>query len=80
MDTFLPIIRIPAFIISAWTVLALLVDTLDVVFSRDITSIGWYASHPLSIWKLGVGTNVFAGLLVWLAAFAITIATAIFLL
>lgn len=80
MDTFLSIIRIPAFIISAWTVLALLVDTLDVVFSRDITSIGWYASHPLSIWKLGVGTNVFAGLLVWLVAFAITFMTATFLL
>lgn len=80
MDTFLSIIRIPAFIISAWTVLALLVDTLDVVFSRDITSIGWYASHPLSIWKLGVGTNVFAGLLVWLVAFAITFMTASFLL
>jgi hypothetical protein len=80
METFLSIIRIPAYIISAWTVLALLVDTLDVVFSRDITSIGWYASHPLSIWKLGVGTNVFAGLLVWLAAFAITFMTATFLL
>lgn len=80
MESILSIIRIPAFIISAWTVLAIVVDTLDVVFSRDITSIGWYASHPLSVWKLGMGTNVFAGLLVWLAAIAITIATAIFLL
>ena len=80
MDMILSIIRIPAYIMSAWTVLALVIDSLDVVFSRDITSIGWYASHPLSIWKFGVGTNVFAGVLVWLGAFAITFMTATFLI
>lgn len=80
METFLSIIRIPAYIISAWTVLALLVDTLDVVFSRDITSIGWYASHPLALWKLGFGMNVFLGMLVWLVAIIVTVLTATFLL
>ncbi len=74
------ILKIAAYVISGWTALAIIIDTLDVVFSRDITSIGWYASHPLSIWKLGIGMNVFIGMLVWLVAIIITVLTATFLL
>lgn len=80
METFLSIIRIPAYIISVWTVLAVVIDTLDIVLSRDITSIGWYAARPLSLWKFGVPMNAFTGLLVWFAAIAITFMTATFLL
>lgn len=80
MESLLSILKIAAYVISGWTALAIIIDTLDVVFSRDITSIGWYASHPLSIWKLGIGMNVFIGMLVWLVAIIITVLTATFLL
>lgn len=80
MESIMSILKIAAYVISGWTALAIIIDTLDVVFSRDITSIGWYASHPLSIWKLGIGMNVFIGMLVWLVAIIITVLTATFLL
>ena len=66
-----------AYVISGWTALAIVIDSFDVILSRDITSIGWYASHPLAIWKLGAGINIFWGILIWLVALVITIATAI---
>ncbi len=80
METLFSIFKTVAYIISGWTVIAIVIDLLDVIITRDITSIGWYASHPLSIWKLGVGMSVFTGLLIWLIAVVITILTAIFLL
>ena len=80
METLLSILKIAAFVISGWTALAIIIDTLDIIFSRDITSIGWYASHPLALWKLGLGVNVFAGMLIWLIAIVITVLTAIFLI
>ena len=80
METLFSIFKTVAYIISGWTVIAIVIDLLDVIFTRDITSIGWYAAHPLSIWKLGVGMSVFTGLLIWLIAVVITILTAIFLL
>ena len=80
MNTATNILTIIAYIISGWTALALVIDTLDVVLFRDITSIGWYASHPLAIWKLGAGTNIFRGMAVWLIAIVIMILTAMFLI
>lgn len=80
MESFISILKIAAYIISGWTALAIIIDTLDIIFSRDITSIGWYASHPLALWKLGFGMNVFIGMLVWLVALIITVLTATFLL
>lgn len=80
MESFISILKIAAYIISGWTALAIIIDTLDIIFSRDITSIGWYASHPLALWKLGFGMNVFFGMLVWLIAIIITVLTATFLL
>ena len=70
-----------AYAISGWTALCLIVDTLTVILERDITAIGWYACRPLCLWKLPVFTmGAFAGLLVWLAAIAVTLLTAILLI
>ena len=80
METFISILKVFAYIISGWTALAIVIDTLDTVFSRDITSISWYAAHPLAIWKLGFETGAFKGVLIWLIAIVITVLTAIFLL
>lgn len=80
MNTVTNILTIIAYIISGWTAFAIVIDILDVVLSRDITSVGWYASHPLAIWKLGVGTNIFLGMIVWLIAIVIMILTALFLI
>lgn len=80
MHTLTCILKVIAYIISGWTALAIVIDSLDIIFSRDITSIGWYASHPLALWKLGLGVNVFAGMLIWLIAIVTTVLTAIFLI
>ena len=80
METFYSILKVIAYIISGWTVLAIVIDLLDTILSRDITSVSWYASHPLAIWKLGPETGMFTGLLVWLVAIIITVLTAIFLI
>ena len=80
METVFAILKVAAYIISGWTALAIVIDTLDVILTRDITSISWYAAHPLALWKLGKDMNVFIGMLIWLIAIVITILTAIFLL
>ncbi len=74
------IIIICAYAFSAWTALCLLVDTLTIILSRDITSIGWYASNPLCLWKFPTfNLGAFSGILVWLVSIIITILVALFL-
>ena len=80
MDILINIMKSIAYIISGWTILAIVVDVLNTIISRDITSVGWYASRPLAIWKLCFETGLFKGLLIWLIAIIITILTAIFLI
>lgn len=74
------ILIISAYVVSCWTSLAILIDTLVIVFSRDITAIGWYACNPLCLWKLpALKLSAFTGILVWLVSIVITILTALFL-
>ena len=49
MDILINIMKSIAYIISGWTILAIVVDVLNTIISRDITSVGWYASRPLAI-------------------------------
>lgn len=74
-------IIICAYVISGWTALCLIVDTLTVILTRDVTAIGWYASRPLCLWKFPAFTmGAFAGMFVWLIAIIVTILTAILLI
>ena len=81
MEVLSHIFKLIAYIVSGWTALCLLVDTLTILLSRDITALSWYACNPLCLWKFpALELGAFKGLFIWLIAIAITVLTAMFLI